>query len=235
MRPNKSERAWLRSFRIHPGGIPFVVVGVFLSLISLLVSWKLSIPCVVITAAFAYFFRDPERFSPEISGAIVSPADGIIVSIGAARPPEELGLEEGDWQKIGIFLDILDVHVIRTPSEGTVAKAEYRTGSFLNAARDEASHRNEHMSLLMNASAGARVAYVIIAGLIARRIVCDVKQGETFMRGARCGLVRFGSRVDVYVRTSEYFILAREGQRMVGGESLIALPRGFSIEDIVRK
>jgi len=174
----------------------------------------------------AFFFRDPWRVTPARPGIIVSPADGLIVALAPAAPPPELGLGAAPVPRIGIFLNLLDVHVARAPIAGRVAGMRYTKGRFINASLDKASEHNERLALRVAPADGPEIAFVLIAGLVARRIVCGVRQGQSVGTGERIGLIRFGSRVDVYI-PPPYLPLVAVGQRMVGGETVLAdrLPR----------
>lgn len=174
----------------------------------------------------AYFFRDPERVAPEGDGLVLSPGDGHVVAIGRALPPPELGLGGGERLRISVFLSILDVHVNRVPMGGTVRRIRYSPGRFHNAASAEASAANERNAVLIEAPDGTEVVVVQVAGLVARRIVCELREDEEVYAGQRLGIIRFGSRMDLYV-PPEARILVREGQTMIGGESPVAvLPGG---------
>lgn len=168
-----------------------------------------------------FFFRDPERVPPTLPGAVVAPADGRVVAVGQRIPPPELGLPFEPRPYVGIFLSVLDVHINRAPVGGEVRRVVYRPGAFLDASFDKASETNERNALLIVTPAGDEVAVVQIAGLIARRIVCWVHEGGWLRTGERFGLIRFGSRTDLYLPPGTG-IRVREGQRMVGGESVIA-------------
>ncbi|MSO91230.1 MAG: phosphatidylserine decarboxylase [Acetobacteraceae bacterium] len=168
-----------------------------------------------------YFFRDPERVVPGRPGLVLAPADGKIVLVGQAVPPAELGLgEEARW-RIAIFLSVMDVHVNRMPVAATVTRIVYRHGAFVNASLDKASEENERNALALRLPDGREMAVVQIAGLIARRILCDAREGQAVRAGARFGIIRFGSRTDVYLPAGVLPLVA-VGQTMIGGESVIA-------------
>ena len=175
----------------------------------------------VATLWMIYFFRDPWRVSPLRDGLLVSPADGIVVSVAPARPPSELGMADAEFVRVGIFLNLFDVHVTRAPIEGRVVALRYTKGRFVDASREEASLSNERMAICVAPSEGPEIAYVQVAGLVARRIVCDLREGQHIATGQRMGIIRFGSRVDVYC-PPPYVTLVAVGQRMVGGETVIA-------------
>jgi phosphatidylserine decarboxylase len=176
----------------------------------------------VIFALFClYFFRDPERVLPPRADVFVAPADGRVVSIEEAIPPAELGLGETKLMRVATFLSVLDVHVNRSPIAATVEKIAYHPGLFLNAAADKASDDNERNSMLLRLASGQQAVVVQIAGLIARRILCEVHEGQNLTAGQRFGIIRFGSRTDLYLPEGSKVLVA-VGQRMLGGETVIA-------------
>jgi len=176
---------------------------------------------VVISLWCAYFFRDPPRFSPIGPNWVLSPADGVVSSIGPASPPPEMGLGEGALTRISVFMNVFNVHVNRSPADGEVAALAYRPGRFFNASLDKASEFNERQAMRISTSAGPALGVVQIAGLIARRIRCDAKVGDNLRAGQRFGLIRFGSRVDVYLPAGVGALVA-VGQTMVAGETVLA-------------
>lgn len=173
------------------------------------------------TAATALFFRAPKRVAPAGQGLVVAPADGLIAVVDEASPPAELGLDPTPRPRVSVFLSLLDVHVQRIPVEGVVTNAAYRPGKFLSADLDKASEDNERNSLLIGAVAGGQVVVTQIAGLLARRIVCDVTSGSPVHTGQTYGLIRFGSRVDTYLPVGTE-LRVRVGQRTIGGETVLA-------------
>jgi len=173
------------------------------------------------TLWLAYFFRDPWRVTPTRAGLLITPADGAVLSIMTAPPPRELSMEDAPLTRIGIFLNIFDVHVIRAPLGGRVAAVRYTKGRFLNASRDEASRHNERMAIRIAPAEGPEIAFVLVAGLVARRIVCELREGQEVVTGQRIGIIRFGSRVDVYC-PEPYVPMVIAEQRMVGGETVLA-------------
>lgn len=204
---------------IHPEGYIFIAGAVILAVV---MDWLL--PRVgwlfwLLPLFVAYFFRDPPRLTPMREGLIVSPADGRVSFVGQAVPPAELGLGDQPMLMISIFLSVFDVHINRAPVSGKIRKVVYTPGLFLNADLDKASKDNERNSLVIESSSGA-IGCVQIAGLIARRILCFVKEGEEITAGARFGLIRFGSRTDVYVPVGSA-ALVTEGQRAIGGETVL--------------
>jgi len=178
---------------------------------------------VILTVWCVYFFRNPVRFTPDRPGAVISPADGIVQSIAPAIPPAELELGDAQRPRVSIFMNVFDVHVNRVPVDGVIDRSVYRAGKFLNAALDKASDENERQSLCMTTADGKTIAFVQIAGLVARRILCEVHEGQEVVAGERFGLIRFGSRVDVYLDHGME-ILVSTGQRMVAGETVLSEP-----------
>jgi phosphatidylserine decarboxylase len=211
---------------IHIDGWKFVAAFAVVTVVLFFIAAPLGWIGVVATLWCAYFFRDPWRVTPQREGLVVSPADGRVVSIGKAVPPAELGMGGAALMRIGIFLNVLDVHVNRVPVGGRVTKLGYRKGKFVNASLDKASEDNERMAIRI-APAGAAadgsgdIAVVQIAGLIARRIVCSLREGEAVATGQRFGLIRFGSRTDVYLPEG-WVPMVAIGQYMIGGETVIA-------------
>ncbi len=205
----------------HRAGRPFIIIGVVLLLAGLVFSRWLAWPAAVYTLFCFYFFRDPERQPPPRPGAVVAPADGRVVSVVQAVPPEELGLGPAPRWRIATFLSVLNVHVNRVPMDATITSVAYRPGAFVNAALDKASDKNERNALALRLADGRTMAVVQIAGLIARRILCDVKLGDRVHTGARFGIIRFGSRTDLYLPEG-VLPLVVVGQTMVGGETVMA-------------
>ena len=206
---------------VHPEGGRFVMIGIIVTIILFWTYAPLTWIGIIATLFVAYFFRNPDRVSPTRAGLILSPGDGLVESIGPAVPPKELEMGEGMLTRISIFLSVLDVHINRVPADGRVVKAVYRPGKFFNAALDKASDDNERMSVRLEMDGGKSIAFVQIAGLIARRIVCDLKEGQLVQAGERFGLIRFGSRLDVYLPEDVAPAVAL-GQRAIGGETILA-------------
>jgi phosphatidylserine decarboxylase len=206
---------------MHPAGRRFVFGAAAATLLLRRLSRRLGVVGAVLTAAVAWFFREPKRVAPARSNVVVSAADGTVSQVVLAPPPAELGFTGGEWLRISVFLSVFDVHVQRAPVSGEVARAEYRAGAFLSADLDKASEDNERNSLLLSTPEGHEVAVVQIAGLVARRIVCQVAAGDKVRAGDTYGLIRFGSRVDVYV-PSDSRVLVEPGQRTIGGETVLA-------------
>jgi phosphatidylserine decarboxylase len=206
---------------VHRDGHKFITIAAIAALVFLLLWPPLGWVLVVLALFIAYFFRDPERVTPLREGLVVSPADGRVSSIETVRPPVELGLGDGMRQRVSIFLSVLDVHINRSPVAGTIKRSVYVPGAFVNAALDKASEENERRSLVIQQADGTEIAVVQIAGLIARRIVTFRDEGESVGIGERFGLIRFGSRVDVYLPPGRTSLVA-VGQTAIGGETVIA-------------
>jgi len=206
---------------IHPEGYPFI--GGF-ALASLILFWlwaPLGWLATFLTLWCAYFFRDPPRVTPVRDGIVVAPADGRVSQIVNAVPPQELDLGERPLPRISVFMSVFDCHVNRSPVAGRIDRIVYRAGKFFSADLDKASQDNERNALLLTTQAGQRIAVVQIAGLVARRIVSFTRQGETVGAGQRIGMIRFGSRVDVYLPEGTR-ALAAEGQTAIAGETVLA-------------
>lgn len=207
--------------RLHPDGWPFIALAAAINtLLIVLAGWygllflPLSVWCIA-------FFRDPERQVPDGRGLIVSPADGVMLPVVLASPPQELGMDTAPRARLSIFMNVFDVHVNRIPADGTVSRLAYRPGRFVNASFDKASEHNERMSVRIALEGGRELAVVQIAGLVARRIRCDLRQGENVRRGARFGIIRFGSRLDVYLPDGAVIAVAK-GERVKAGETVLA-------------
>jgi phosphatidylserine decarboxylase len=206
---------------IHSDGYKFLAIGAGVCLLLFLVWPPLAWIAVLITAWIAYFFRDPPRVTPLREGLIIAPGDGRISSIEQVRPPAELGLGDEPRLRISIFLSVFDVHINRSPVAGRVVRSIYVPGAFLNAALDKASEENERRCLIIATPGNIEIAVVQIAGLVARRIVTFIREGDTVGIGERYGLIRFGSRVDTYLPPGHGALVA-VGQRAVGGETILA-------------
>ena len=206
---------------LHPDGWKFVAIGVAATLLLFLLWHPAGWTALIVTLWVAYFFRDPWRVTPIRAGLIISPADGIIVSLAPAPPPPELDMGAEPATRIGIFLNLFDVHVARAPLAGAIGARHYTPGRFINASLDKASEHNERLALRLGPAEGPDIVCVLIAGLVARRIVCPLAAGQRVAAGERIGIIRFGSRVDVYV-PPPYVPLVALGQRMVAGETVLA-------------
>lgn len=205
----------------HPAGRPFIAGGAIVFVLGLFVTHWLAWLALLFTMFCLYFFRDPERVPPPRAGLFLAPADGRIVSVRIADPPHELGLSLEPRWKVSIFLSVLNVHVNRVPADGVVTRIAYRHGKFVSASLDKASEDNERNALAIRLHNGQEIAVVQIAGLIARRILCHVREGDPVTAGERFGIIRFGSRTDLYLPPG-VLPLVVEGQTMVGGETVIA-------------
>lgn len=206
-------------------GRPFIAAfAVATVILGLIADWLL-VPGVVLTLWCIYFFRDPNRVTPTRDGLVISPADGQVVAVGPAPWPKELAMDgDGDGAqptRIGIFMNVFDVHVNRIPIDGRILKLAYVPGAFVNASFDKASEQNERQLVAMETRDGRKLAFVQIAGLVARRIVCKITEGQTVLAGERMGMIRFGSRVDVYLPAGVAPLVA-EGQRCVAAETVLA-------------
>lgn len=207
---------------IHRAGWPFIAVfAIVAALLGLLVAAPLGWLGLVATAWCVYFFRDPERVTPTRDGLIVSPADGRVILIEPASPPAELQMGDRPVTRISVFLNVFNVHVNRVPADGVTVRAEYQPGSFLNAAAEKASSENERMAIRHRLPDGREMAYVQIAGLVARRIICYLKPDQKVKAGERFGLIRFGSRTDIYLPEGVAPLVC-VGQTMIGGETVLA-------------
>lgn len=205
----------------HPAGRPFILGGLLVVMLGLAVGPWLAWLGLAFTLFCLFFFRDPERVMPGRLGVLVAPADGRVVSVAPAVPPAELGLGMTPRWRVSIFLSVLNVHVNRIPIDGVITRIAYRHGAFVNASLDKASDDNERNAVAMRLPDGQEIAVVQIAGLIARRIVCSVREGDTVRGGDRFGIIRFGSRTDLYLPEGVRPLVA-EGQTMIGGETVIA-------------
>jgi phosphatidylserine decarboxylase len=212
---------------IHPEGHKFILGFAVAALILFMLAPPLGWLGVIATLACAYFFRDPERVTPARRGLVVSSADGKVVSIGTVPAAKELTLGDALFTRVSVFLSVLDVHVVRAPVAGRVVHSAYVPGKFLNAELDKASEENERRAMVIETAAGEKVGVVLIAGLIARRIVTFASEGASVAAGERIGLIRFGSRVDVYMPAGAEVMVA-DGQTAIGGETVLAELPGAS-------
>ena len=206
--------------KIHKEGYKFLAISILATFLVLLFSNFFGFILILITVWVYYFFRDPERYSINDDKFLVSPADGLVTDISERSGPVELRLENTTYTKVSIFMNVFNCHVNRTPISGRVEEIYYKPGKFLNASLDKASEENERNYFKIKTSNGEEIIIVQIAGLIARRIVCQVEQDQELKQGERIGMIRFGSRVDIYFKNKN--ILAKQGQNVVAGESLIA-------------
>jgi len=207
--------------KIHKEGYKFLAISILITFVILFFSKFLGFISIIITVWVYYFFRDPERFPINDDTYLVSPADGLITDISERSGPEELRLENITYTKVSVFMNVFNCHVNRIPSSGKIDEIYYKPGKFLNASLDKASEENERNYFKIKSKQnGEEIIIVQIAGLIARRIVCEVEQGQELKQGDRIGMIRFGSRVDIYFKNKK--VLAKLGQNVVAGESLIA-------------
>ncbi|MBV8778595.1 MAG: phosphatidylserine decarboxylase [Alphaproteobacteria bacterium] len=206
---------------IHPDGWKFVAIGIVVTLILFLLWRPGGWLALILTLWIAYFFRDPWRVTPTRPGLVVSPADGIVVALRPAPPPVELDMGSEPVPRVSVFLNLFDAHVARAPAGGTIAAREYTPGRFFNASLDKASEHNERLALRVTPDGGPDIGCVLIAGLVARRIVCPLIAGQRVAAGERIGIIRFGSRADIYL-PPPYVPLVAVGQRMIAGETVIA-------------
>ena len=206
--------------KIHKEGYKFLAISIIATFVVLFFSKFFGSLLIIISIWVYFFFRDPERYSINDDNYLVSPADGLITDISEKSGPEELRLENTSFIKVSVFMNVFNCHVNRVPSSGKVEEIFYKPGKFLNASLDKASEENERNYFKIKLNNGEEIIIVQIAGLIARRIVCEVEQGQDLKQGGRIGMIRFGSRVDIYFKNKK--VLAKIGQNVVAGESLIA-------------
>ncbi len=207
--------------KIHNEGFKFLVIFGFITVILYLFSSFLGLIGLLLTVWCYYFFRDPDRISINDDNFLVSPADGLILKVEDCNGPKELNLSEKKFTKISIFMNVFDCHVNRTPCSGKVSQILYKPGKFLNASLDKASEDNERNYYKIINKNGEEIIVVQIAGLIARRIVCETSENDDLSQGDRIGMIRFGSRADIYFEN--YKPLVKPEQRAIAGETLIAI------------
>ncbi len=206
--------------KIHTEGYKFIVIAVFITIIFLIINNFLGLIGILLTVWVYYFFRDPERTIIGDNSYLVSPADGEVIKVEEVDGPKELGLENKKFKKISIFMNVFDCHVNRTPCSGIVENILYKPGKFLNASLDKASEDNERNYYKIKDKHGNDIIVVQIAGLVARRIVCETNKNQELNQGDRIGMIRFGSRADVYYEN--YEPLVKVGQTAISGETLLA-------------
>ena len=206
--------------KIHKEGYKFLAISIIITFLVLLFSKFLGLVLVLISIWIYYFFRDPDRVSINDNTFLVSPADGLISKISEVNGPTELGLEGEKFIRVSIFMNVFNCHVNRIPTAGIIEEIFYKPGKFLNASLDKASEENERCFYRLKTSDGEQILIVQIAGLIARRIITDVTKNQNLSQGERIGMIRFGSRVDIYFKNMN--LLVKEGQNVNAGESLIA-------------
>tara|TARA_B100000686_G_C16320546_1_gene728028 strand:- start:22 stop:663 length:642 start_codon:yes stop_codon:yes gene_type:complete len=205
--------------KLHKEGYRFLAIAAVTTFVLLLISNFFGVLSLILTIWIYYFFRDPDRFPINDDNYLVSPADGVVSQIIEINGPKELGLSEKKYTRVSIFMNVFDCHVNRVPSSGKITQIFYKPGKYINASLNKASEENERNYIKMNGSSGELIL-VQIAGLIARRIVCDVKENEEIKQGDRFGIIRFGSRVDLYFQN--YQLMVRQNQKTVAGETIIA-------------
>jgi len=207
--------------KIHKEGYRFLAIAIAVTFICLLMSKILGLITILLTVWVYYFFRDPDRVSIQDDNFLVSPADGLISNITEVNGPIELSLENKKFTKVSIFMNVFNCHVNRTPVSANVEEILYKPGKFLNASLDKSSEENERNYYRLKSKDGEEIVIVQIAGLIARRIVCEAEVNQSIEQGERIGMIKFGSRVDIYFNNRK--LLAKLGQNVVAGESLIAV------------
>ena len=206
---------------LHREGYRMLAIAVIITMLLILINKILGVIGFVLTVWVYYFFRDPERYPINDDGFLVSPADGVISLIVNVRGPKELNMENKEFQRVSVFMNVFNCHVNRVPVTGKIDEIFYKPGKFIDASLDKASEDNERNLIKYSNNSGKTFAIVQIAGLVARRIVCEVKEGQNLNQGDRIGIIRFGSRVDLYF-DNDYKLLAKQGQTVVAGESLLA-------------
>ena len=206
--------------KIHTEGYKFIVIAVFITIVFLIINNFLGLIGILLTVWVYYFFRDPERTIIGDDSYLVSPADGEVIKVEEVDGPKELGLENKKFKKISIFMNVFDCHVNRTPCSGIVEDILYKPGKFLNASLDKSSEENERNYYKIKDKHGNDIVVVQIAGLVARRIVCETNKNQELNQGDRIGMIRFGSRADVYYEN--YEPLVKVGQTAISGETLLA-------------
>ena len=206
--------------KIHTEGYKFIVIAVFVTIIFLIINNFLGLIGILLTVWVYYFFRDPDRIIINDDNYLVSPADGEIIKVEEVDGPKELGLENKRFKKISVFMNVFDCHVNRTPCSGKIEEILYKPGKFLNASLDKASEDNERNYYKIKDKHGNDIIVVQIAGLVARRIVCETNKNQELNQGDRIGMIRFGSRADVYYEN--YEPLVKVGQTAISGETLLA-------------
>ena len=206
--------------KLHKEGYRFLAIAAVVTFILLLISNFFGVISFIITIWVYYFFRDPERFPINDKNYLLSPADGVVSQITEVNGPIELGLENKKFTRVSIFMNVFDCHVNRIPSSGKIDKIFYKSGKYINASFDKASDENERNYVKMTNSNGDELVVVQIAGLIARRIVCEIKENDEIKQGNKFGMIRFGSRVDLYF--NNYQSMVNINQKTIAGETIIA-------------
>ena len=205
--------------KLHNEGYKFLAIAVVITFILLLISNFLGLISFILTIWVYYFFRDPERFSINDENYLLSPADGVVSQIIETNGPSEIGLDNKKFTRVSIFMNVFNCHVNRIPSSGKITQIFYKPGKYMNASLDKASEENERNYIKMTNSNGDELVLVQIAGLIARRIVCEIKENDEANQGNKFGIIRFGSRVDLYFEN--YQLMVQQNQKTIGGETII--------------
>ena len=206
---------------IHPAGWPFIFLFVLASILITIFWSPFALPGTLLSLWCVYFFRNPRRTTPVTDNLVIAPADGRVLSIGVADPPADLDLPDGEWRRVAIFMNVFDVHVNRAPVSGIISATSYHKGAFVNASLDKAAEANERQNIRMETESGQVVGIVQIAGLVARRILLETGVGDRLVAGQQFGIIRFGSRVDIWLPLSTPVTIL-PGQRTVAGETVIA-------------
>jgi len=206
--------------KLHKEGYRFLAIAAVITFILLLISNFFGIISIILTIWIYYFFRDPERFPINDENYLVSPADGVVSQITEANGPKEMGLENKKYTRVSIFMNVFDCHVNRVPSSGKIAQILYKPGTYINASLNKASEDNERNYVKMINTNGDEIILTQIAGLIARRIVCEIKENDEIRQGNKFGIIRFGSRVDLYFEN--YQLMVNINQKTISGETIIA-------------
>jgi phosphatidylserine decarboxylase len=208
--------------KLHKEGYRFLAIAAVITFVLLLISNFFGIISFIITIWVYYFFRDPERFPIDDENYLLSPADGVVSQIIETNGPKEIGLENKKYTRVSIFMNVFDCHVNRVPSSGKINQIFYKPGKYINASIDKASEENERNYITMKNSNGDDLILVQIAGLIARRIVCEIKENDEAKQGDKFGMIRFGSRVDLYFDFANYQLMVNMKQKMIAGETILA-------------
>ena len=206
--------------KIHPEGYKFLIIAILITIVIYFISSFLGLVSLLFTVWVYYFFRDPERISINDENYLVSPADGLVLEVIETKGPKELGLENKNFKKISIFMNVFNCHVNRSPCAGKVSEILYKPGKFLNASLDKASEDNERNYYKITNKKGEDIIVVQIAGLIARRIVCETSKEQELQQGSRIGIIRFGSRTEMYFEN--YNPIIKPNQQAIAGETLLA-------------
>ncbi|PIR34514.1 MAG: phosphatidylserine decarboxylase family protein [Alphaproteobacteria bacterium CG11_big_fil_rev_8_21_14_0_20_44_7] len=216
----------------HPKGKPFIAAAFVLAALLFLLSQYAGLLGVIILLFCIYFFRNPDRIVPQGKGFVLASGDGVISHVSTSILPKELGEDETEYHKISIFLNVFNVHVNRLPASGEIIKHVYVPGKFINASLDKASEFNERTVSLLKTPDGEKIGFAQIAGLVARRIICEIKQGDITNQGERYGIIRFGSRCDIYIPLN-YDLTVDVGSASVGGETILAIdPKTYKPKSI---